>query len=70
MNTIYHAIWPLRDRPESEKSGRKKYVRLLWFRYAAARRRIPSRTARRILEPVNDGQARYVRALLINNLNR
>ncbi len=70
MNTLYHAIWSLRDRPESEKRAWKQVFDYYVFGPAdRAGEHLPE-AARGILGPITDDQARHIRAMLINKLNR
>ena len=69
MNALYHAIWTMRDRPESEKRAWKQVFDYYVFGPAARWRHIPEK-ARGVLGPIDDDQARYIRAMLINKLNR
>lgn len=70
MNALYHAIWSLRDRPESEKRGWKSVFDYYVFGAPPhAGEHLPE-AAGGLLGPMDDDQARYIRALLINKLNR
>ena len=70
MNTLYHAIWTLRDRPENEKHAWKQVFDYYVFGPAArAGEKLPEK-ARGVLGPITDDQSRFVRAMLINKLNR
>jgi hypothetical protein len=70
MNALYHAIWSVRDRPENEKQAWRDVFEYYVFGPAArAADHIPSQ-ARGVLGPIGDDQARYIRAMLINKLNR
>jgi hypothetical protein len=70
MNTLYQAIWSLRDRPEREKQAWKNVFE--YYVFGAAERageHLPEQ-ARGVLGPMSDDVARQIRAMLINNLNR
>jgi len=70
MNALYHAIWSVRDRPENEKRAWRDVFE--YYVFGPANRpsdHIPPR-ARGVLGPIDDDQARYIRAMLINKLNR
>jgi len=70
MNTLYHAIWTLRDRPESEKRAWKQVFDYYVFGASGlAGEHFPEK-ARGVLGPINDETARFIRAMLINKLNR
>jgi hypothetical protein len=70
MNTLYHAIWTLRDRPENEKRAWKNVFDYYVFGPAGlAGEHFPEK-ARGLLGPIHDEQARTIRAMLINKLNR
>jgi hypothetical protein len=70
MNALYHAIWTLRDRPESEKRAWKHVFDYYVFGPGGLpAEHIPDK-ARGVLGPITDDQARYIRAMLINKLNR
>ena len=70
MNTLYHAIWTLRDRPENEKRAWKQVFDYYVFGPAGlAGEHFPEK-ARGVLGPITDDQARFIRAMLINKLNR
>jgi hypothetical protein len=70
MNALYHALWTLRDRPENEKKAWRDVFDFYVFgpRESAADH-IPRR-AQGPLGPIDDDQARRIRSLLINKLNR
>ncbi len=70
MNALYHALWTLRDRPENEKRAWKNVFEYYVFgdRGLAAEHVPPS--ARGPLGPIDDDEARRIRAMLINKLNR
>jgi hypothetical protein len=70
MNALYHALWTLRDRPEREKQAWKNVFEYYVFGPTAqASEHIPP-AARGVLGEATDDMARYIRAMLINNLNR
>lgn len=70
MNALYHAIWSLRDRPENEKKAwRDVFEYYVFGDRERAMDHIPA-PARGILAPIDDDQARLLRAMLINKLNR
>jgi hypothetical protein len=70
MHALYHAIWALRDRPESEKLAWRNVFE--YYVFGAAERageHLPPQ-ARGVLGPIDDTQARLIRAMLMNKLNR
>jgi hypothetical protein len=70
MNALYHAMWTLRDRPENEKHAWKQVFEYYVFGEAGrAGEHLPP-AARGMLGPITDDQARLIRAMLINKLNR
>jgi hypothetical protein len=70
MHALYHAIWSLRDRPEHEKQAWKQVFEYYVFGSPErAGEHLPA-AARGLLGPITDDQARFVRAMLINKLNR
>jgi len=70
MNALYHAIWTMRDRPENEKRAWKQIFDYYVFGPAGlAGEHFPEK-ARGVLGPITDDQARFIRAMLINKLNR
>ena len=70
MNCLYHAIWTMRDRPENEKRAWKHVFDYYVFGAAGlAGDHLPEQ-ARGVLGPMTDDQARFIRAMLINKLNR
>jgi hypothetical protein len=70
MNTLYQAIWSLRDRPEREKQAWKQVFEYYVFGSPTrAGEPIPP-AARGVLGEMSDDLARHIRAMLINNLNR
>ena len=70
MNALYHAIWTLRDRPENEKRAWKHVFDYYVFGQAELAGEHFPEQARGILGPITDEQARLIRAMLINKLNR
>jgi ribosomal protein L16 Arg81 hydroxylase len=70
MNTLYQAIWSIRDRPEREKQAWKQVFDYYVFGSAGrAGEHLPEQ-ARGVLGPIDDDLARQIRAMLLNNLNR
>jgi hypothetical protein len=70
MHALYHAIWTLRDRPENEKQAwRQVFEYYVFGPPGLAGEHFPE-GARGFLGPITDDQARYIRAMLINKLNR
>lgn len=70
MHALYHAIWSLRDRPESEKQAWKSVFEYYVFGSPSrAGEHFPEK-ARGLLGPITDDQSRFIRAMLINKLNR
>lgn len=70
MNSLYHALWALRDRPEREKRAWKHIFDYYVFGPAGqAGEHLPEQ-ARGTLGPMDDSSARRIRAMLLNNLNR
>jgi hypothetical protein len=70
MNALYHAIWSLRDRPENEKRAwRNVFEYYVFGERGVAGDHLPP-AARGPLGPIDENQARRIRALLINKLNR
>jgi hypothetical protein len=70
MHALYHAIWTLRDRPENEKHAwRQVFEYYVFGPPGLAGEHFPER-ARGFLGPITDDQARHIRAMLINKLNR
>ncbi len=70
MNALYHAMWTLRDRPEREKQAWKNVFE--YYVFGSAERAVEHlpEEARGQLGPIDDLQARQLRAMLINKLNR
>jgi len=70
MNTLYQALWSIRDRPEREKQAWKNVFEYYVFGPAErAGEHLPEQ-ARGVLGPIDDTMARQLRAMLLNNLNR
>jgi len=70
MNALYHAIWTMRDRPENEKRAWKQVFDYYVFGPAGLAGEHFPEPARGVLGPMTDEQARFIRAMLINKLNR
>jgi len=70
MHALYHAIWALRDRPESEKQAWNQVFKYYVFGPAELAGEHLPQAARGFLGPITDDQARLMRAMLINKLNR
>jgi hypothetical protein len=70
MNTLYHAIWTLRDRPENEKRAWKHVFDYYVFGPGGRAGEHFPEAARGVLGPITDERARFIRAMLINKLNR
>ncbi|HVY24397.1 MAG TPA: cupin-like domain-containing protein [Steroidobacteraceae bacterium] len=70
MNALYHAMWSLRDRPESEKQAWRNVFEYYVFGSAQRPREHLPEAAHGVLGPVDEIKARYFRAMLINLLNR
>jgi hypothetical protein len=70
MHALYHAIWALRDRPESEKRAWRNVFEYYVFGAAERAGEHMPPEARGILAPIDDNQARLIRAMLMNKLNR
>jgi hypothetical protein len=70
MNALYHAIWTMRDRPEQEKQAWRNVLEYYVFGPSErAGAHLPEQ-ARGLLGPIDDTQARHIRAMLMNKLNR
>ena len=70
LNALYHAMWSIRDRPAAEKDAwRAVFEHYVFGPSAGAAEHIPEH-ARGVLGPIDDKQARSIRAMLINKLNR
>jgi hypothetical protein len=70
MNTLYHAIWTLRDRPENEKRAWKQIFDYYVFGPSGRAGELLPEAARGVLGPITEDQSRFIRAMLINKLNR
>jgi hypothetical protein len=70
MNALYHAMWTIRDRPESEKRAWKNVFDYYVFGPAGLAGEHFPEQARGLLGPIDDERARYIRGMLINKLNR
>ncbi len=70
MNTLYHAIWSLRDRPEREKLAWKNVFDYYVFGPAERAGEHLPENARGTLGPIDEAKARQLRAMLLNLLNR
>jgi hypothetical protein len=70
MHALYHAIWALRDRPESEKRAWRNVFEYYVFGDAGRACEHLPHEARGFLGPIDDHQARLIRAMLMNKLNR
>ena len=70
MNALYHALWSIRDRPEVEKRAWKNVFDYYVFGPAGLAGEHFPEQARGLLAPIDDDRARYIRAMLINKLNR
>jgi hypothetical protein len=70
MHALYHAIWAVRDRPENEKRAWRDVFEYYVFGPAdRAGEHFPP-AARGLLGSIDETQARIIRAMLINKLNR
>ncbi len=70
MNALYAALLGIRDKPEHEREGWKQLFDHYVFNGSSpAVQNIPEE-AQGLLKPLDDNQARKLRALLINKLNR
>lgn len=70
MHALHHAIWTLRDRPESEKRAWREVFDYYVFGPADhAGAHLPP-AARHVLGPIDEALARQLRAMLIAKLNR
>ena len=70
MNTLYQAIWTLRDRPDREKQAWKQVFDYYVFGSSTRAADYIPPSARGVLGEMSDDLARHIRAMLINNLNR
>jgi hypothetical protein len=70
MSSLYHAMWSLRDRPQSEKEAwRQLFEYYVFGPSERAGEHLPER-ARGLLGPIDESLARQIRAMLLNSLNR
>jgi hypothetical protein len=70
QNALYHAMWSIRDRPSAEKDAwRAVFEHYVFGPSERAAEHIPEQ-ARGVLGTFDDKQARTIRAMLINKLNR
>lgn len=70
MSSLYHAIWSIRDRPAAEKEAWRQVFEYYVFGPAGlAIEHLPEQ-ARGLLGPIDETQARQIRAMLLNSLNR
>ena len=70
MNTLYQAMWSIRDRPEAEKAAWKAVFDYYVFGPSGrAGEHLPEK-ARGLLAEIDETAARQIRAMLINSLNR
>ncbi|CTP85465.1 hypothetical protein XTPLMG728_0894 [Xanthomonas translucens pv. poae] len=70
MQALYHALWAIRDRPETEKAAWRAIFDYYVFGPAErAGAHLPA-PARHVLGPIDDTQARQLRAMLLAKLNR
>ncbi|MEO8063893.1 MAG: cupin-like domain-containing protein [Pseudomonadota bacterium] len=70
LNALYHAMWSIRDRPAAEKEAWRAVFEYYVFGPAARAAEHVPEAARGVLGPIDDTQARFIRAMLINKLNR
>jgi hypothetical protein len=70
MHAMYHAIWTIRDRPEREKKAWRDVFDYYVFGPGEQAGEHMPEAARRLLGPIDETQARQLRALLIRELNR
>lgn len=70
MNALYHALWTLRDRPEREKRAWKHVFDYYVFGPSERAGEHLPEAGRGVLGPIDDMQARQIRAMLMNKLNR
>jgi hypothetical protein len=70
MNALYHALWTIRDRPEREKQAWRQVFDYYVFGPAPRAGQHLPESARGVLGPIDETQARQIRAMLINKLNR
>jgi hypothetical protein len=70
MHALYHALWTIRDRPENEKQAwRNVFEYYVFGPRSSAIDHLPA-GAQGDLGPIDDDQARRLRAMLISKLNR
>jgi hypothetical protein len=70
MHALYHAIWTIRDRPEREKEAWREVFEYYVFGDGQRAGEHMPEAARRLLGPIDEMQARELRAMLIRELNR
>jgi hypothetical protein len=70
MHALYHAIWAVRDRPESEKRAWRDVFEYYVFGPAGRAGEHFPPAARGPLGSIDETQARLIRAMLISKLNR
>jgi hypothetical protein len=70
MHALYHAMWTIRDRPEREKQAWRAVFEYYVFGPAEQAGAHLPEPARKLLGPIDDTQARQLRAMLIGKLNR
>jgi hypothetical protein len=70
MHALYHAIWTIRDRPEREKKAWREVFEYYVFGDGQLAAGHMPEAARRLLGPIDEMQARELRAMLIRELNR
>jgi len=70
LSALYHAMWTIRDRPQVEKDAWREIFDYYVFGPAErAGEHLPP-AARQILGPIDETQARQLRAMLLAMLNR
>lgn len=70
MHALYHALWAIRDRPETEKQAWRNVFDYYVFGPAGRAGEHLPESARGALGPIDDNRARMIRAMLLNKLNR
>ncbi len=70
MNVLYHALLSIRDRPEQEKQAWKQLFNYYVFNSDSAAGEAIPEAARGYLGEIDDNQARKLRAMLLQKLNR
>jgi hypothetical protein len=70
MHALYHAIWALRDRPESEKKAWRDVFEYYVFGSASRAGAHLPKSTRGVLDPIDDDGSRRLRAMLLQKLNR